>query len=127
MPSFHEFGGPVRLDVAVDLAVEDGNGRQPAGAQARAVSTAMSLPLPLGPWLSAPTALADGGQQLLAPFHIARGTHANDAGVFGLGRECEKVIERRNAIDAAGGKLEPAGDVVKDVDLEVAEEFLSGV
>ena len=70
---------------------------------------------------------ANGGQQRLAPLHVAGRAHADHAGVGTLGREGEEVIERGDAVDAAGRQLQPVGDVKQDVVLKVAEELLGGV
>jgi hypothetical protein len=43
------------------------------------------------------------------------------------GREGEKVVKRRDAVDPAGGKLQAVGDVKQDVVLKVAKELLRGV
>jgi hypothetical protein len=47
--------------------------------------------------------------------------------VLALGDEREEVVERGHAIDAAGGELQAPGDIVEQVVLKVAEEFLRGV
>ena len=72
-------------------------------------------------------AVADAGQERLGPLDVAGGAHADDAGVLALGREGEEVVERGDAVDAAGRQLQAVSDVVEEVVLEVAEQLLGGV
>ena len=66
----------------------------------------------------------DRGQHLVRPFDIAGGAHADDAGVLALGFEREEMVERGDAIHAAGRQLEPVGDEQQQVVLQVAEQLL---
>ena len=95
-----------------DLAVEDHDRGQAAGAQApgghRARPGRRPSSCPVRPRHRRSTVAS----RVVGPLDVAGGARADDAGVLTLGGEGEEVVERRDAVDPAGRQLEPVGDVV---------------
>ena len=68
--------------------------------------------------------LLDGSDDLVGALHVAGGAHAHDARVLALRLEREEVVERGDAIDAAGRELEVVRHIDQQPVVEETEQLL---
>jgi hypothetical protein len=116
----------VRVLVSVDRAVEndrrsDAAGTQAARSQKRQLAIAGRFPR------ADVSRAADGGKQIVGPLHVARGAGANDAGVFSLRLEREKMVKGGDAIDPTERQFQMVSYEMQQSQLQIAEQTLGGV
>src|SRR5271165_2440482 len=122
-PSFHVGHGRLGRLAGNGHPVVDDGGRYAAGANA---AGGQERELLVGSRLAGLDArlLLDRGENLGRAADVACGAEADDARVGALRLQGEEMVERGDAVDAAGRKLQLVGDEQEKVVLEEAEELL---